>query len=69
MFGIGDEIWTPKLRTQPPILTPLTNSVLVGLLDEAAVVATRAPIDAEICLDTAAAEPTLLTADVVGFWL
>lgn len=69
MFGIGDETGTRKIRTQPPILTPLTNSVLVGLLDEVAVAATGAPVDVEIWLDTAAAEPTLLTADVVDLSL
>lgn len=50
------------------MLTPLTNSVLVGLYDEAAVVPTGVPVDVEILLH-AAEEPILLIMDAVDFSL
>lgn len=64
MLSIEEEMWTPNILTQPPMLTPLTNSVLVGLFDEAAVVATDAPTGVEICLD-AAVKPKVLIVDAV----
>ena len=50
------------------MLTPLTNSVLVGLVDEAAVVATGARTGVDIGLDVAL-EPSLLVVDFVDILL
>lgn len=47
------------------MLTPLTNSVLVGLVDEAAVEATGATTVVDIGLDVAV-EPSLLVVDIVN---
>ena len=46
------------------MLTPLTNSVVVGLVDEAAVLATGTTIGVDIGLDIAL-EPSLLAVDFV----
>lgn len=63
MVGTEEITGSPSIRTQPPMLTPLINAALVGLLDE---VATGAPIDVEIRLGVAL-EPELLTTDAVDF--
>lgn len=69
MSTVGKGKRAPITPTQPPILTPLTKSVLVGLFDEAAVeaavVATGATIGVDIGLEVTV-EPSLLVVDIAG---